>query len=465
VTFQKSYTKRYLLPGWFHRWSRRVALAAFITAISLQMLLGRTYAADEHVAIASIDGPIDPMSARYLANSIDRATKDGAQLLILELDTPGGLISSTRDMVESLLGAQIPTVVYVSPAGARAASAGTFIMAAANFAVMAPGTNVGAASPVAVGGADIPETLAKKINEDTAAFIRSVAETRNRNVQALEETVTFARSYSAIEAVDLDVADFIAGDINGLLQQLDGLTAETASGDVTIRPSELEIRNIKLTLTDDILNILANPNIAFLLLMIGGLGVLIEVITPGLIGPGVIGVIALILAFLGFGNLSVNWVGVALILLSMAFFYGETISPGVSVFGVGGIICVVVGALLLFGGFFSAPDIEEVRVTVNPVLLATVTGLAVVSLVFFVRMARSGGGSSSAYINASEGELEGEWGEVVSDLTPSGKVLVAGLEWAATADSNNVIKKGEEIIVVSVYGEVLKVARLIDKVE
>jgi len=192
---------------------------------------------------------------------------------------------------------------------------------------------------------------------------------------------------------------------------------------------------------------------------------LIEVITPGLIGPGVIGVIALILAFLGFGNLSVNWVGVALILLSMAFFYGETISPGVSVFGVGGIICVVVGALLLFGGFFSAPDIEEVRVTVNPVLLATVTGLAVVSLVFFVRMARSGGGSSSAYINASEGELEGEWGEVVSDLTPSGKVLVAGLEWAATADSNNVIKKGEEIIVVSVYGEVLKVARLIDEVE
>ncbi|HIN71196.1 MAG TPA: hypothetical protein EYM98_01290, partial [Dehalococcoidia bacterium] len=302
-------------------------------------------------------------------------------------------------------------------------------------------------------------------NEDTAAFIRSVAETRDRNVRALEETVTFARSYSAIEAVDLDIADFIAGDINGLLQQLDGLTAETASGDVTIRPSELEIRNIKLTLTDDILNILANPNIAFLLLMIGGLGVLIEVITPGLIGPGVIGVIALILAFLGFGNLSVNWVGVALILLSMAFFYGETISPGVSVFGVGGIICVVVGALLLFGGFFSAPDIEEVRVTVNPVLLATVTGLAVVSLVFFVRMARSGGGSSSAYINASEGELEGEWGEVVSDLTPSGKVLVAGLEWAATADSNNVIKKGEEIIVVSVYGEVLKVARLIDEVE
>lgn len=463
MRFQKSPSELYSPSRWLHKWSRRVALAAIISSITLQLLVVHTYAAGEHAAIASINGPIDPLSARHLARSIDRATKDGAELLLLELDTPGGLLSSTRDMVGALLGAQIPVAVYVSPAGAQAASAGTFIMAAANFAVMAPGTNVGAASPVGAGGADIPETLAKKINEDTAAFIRSVAETRNRNVQALEETVTFARSYSAIEAVDLDIADFIASDINDLLRQLDGRTVETAGGSVTLRTSELEIRKIKPTMADDILKFLANPNIAFLLLVIGGVGILIEVITPGLIGPGVIGIIALILAFLGFGNLSVNWVGVALILLSMAFFYGETISPGLGIFGLGGIICVVVGALLLFGGYFSTPDIEELRVTVSPYLIGTITGLAAVSLVFMVRMAKSGGGSSSAYINASEGELEGEWGEVISDLKPSGKVLVAGQEWTATADAAKVIKKGEEIIVISVYGEVLKVARLIEE--
>jgi membrane-bound serine protease (ClpP class) len=442
-------------------WSRRVTLAAVLASITLQLLLANANAEGEHIALTSIEGPIDPLSARHLQRSIDSAASDGAQLLIVELDTPGGLLSSTRDMVESLLGAQTPVAVYVSPGGSQAASAGTFIMAAANFAVMAPGTNVGAASPVDSGGKEIPETLAKKINQDTAAFIRSIAEARDRNIQALEETVTLARSYSAMEAVDLDVADFIASDITDLLQQVDGRSVETAAGSVTVQSTGLEIRKIKSTVLDDILNVLANPNIAFLLLVIGGLGVLVEVITPGMIGPGLIGIIALILAFLGLGNLSVNWVGVALILLSMVFFYVETIGPGTSIFGIGGIVCVVIGALLLFGGYFSAPDIEELRATVNPFVIATVAGLATVSLVLLVRMAKSDGGSSSAYISVEEGELEGEWGEVVSDLTPSGKVWVADHEWTATSDEIDVIRKGEEVVVIAVYGDVLKVARLV----
>ncbi|MDP6514323.1 MAG: ATP-dependent Clp protease proteolytic subunit, partial [SAR202 cluster bacterium] len=262
-------------------WSRRVTLAAVLASITLQLLLANANAEGEHIALTSIEGPIDPLSARHLQRSIDSAASDGAQLLIVELDTPGGLLSSTRDMVESLLGAQTPVAVYVSPGGSQAASAGTFIMAAANFAVMAPGTNVGAASPVDSGGKEIPETLAKKINQDTAAFIRSIAEARDRNIQALEETVTLARSYSAMEAVDLDVADFIASDITDLLQQVDGRSVETAAGSVTVQSTGLEIRKIKSTVLDDILNVLANPNIAFLLLVIGGLGVLVEVITPG----------------------------------------------------------------------------------------------------------------------------------------------------------------------------------------
>ena len=214
-------------------------LAYLLFAVGLGLLLAvgapfRALAVSDYVGVVDIDGSIDDLSARYLAQALDEATADGAQLAVIRLDTPGGLLSSTRDMVQAILGARIPVAVYVSPPGARAGSAGTFITAAANFAVMAPGTNIGAASPVAAGGQDIPITLAKKINEDTRAFIRSIAERRGRNTQALEETVTKARSYSASEAVGRNIVDFIATDLKDLLVQLDGRTAKTSAGPVVL---------------------------------------------------------------------------------------------------------------------------------------------------------------------------------------------------------------------------------------
>ena len=280
-----------------------------------------------YVGVINMDATIDPVSARHLARGIDKATADGAQLVVIRLDTPGGLLSSTRNMVEAILSAGIPVAVYVYPPGAQAASAGTFITAAANFAVMAPGTNIGAASPVASGGEDLPATLAKKINEDTQAFIRSIAQERNRNAQALEETVTKARSYSASEAVEINVVDFIASDLTDLLAKLNGRTATTAAGTVVLHTQDATVREIKRTLLESFLGVVSNPNLAFILLMIGGMALLVEFMTAGF-GPGVVGVICLGLAFVGMGHLPINWLGVGLLVFSMALFFLEMEEPG-----------------------------------------------------------------------------------------------------------------------------------------
>ena len=324
---------------------------------------------------------------------------------------------------------------------------------------MAPGTNIGAASPVGAGGEDIPDTLARKINEDTRAFIRSIADARGRNAQALEETVTRARSFAAREAVEVGIVDFIAGDLDDLLDQLDGRTAETAAGEVAITTKDIEVRELKPTLLENFLGVLADPSIAFALFAIGGVALLVEIVTPGSIGPGVVGVIALALAFLGFGNLPVNWIAVGLLVFSMVLFYLETVQPGVSVFGIGGAVCLVVGALLLFGGFFSTPDIPEPSIMVNPWVIGTLSGVIVAAWVAFMRLVRTEGGTSSGYLAEEKAALVGEWGVTVSDLAPSGKVWAANQEWTATTETTDVIKEGEEVRVTGVYGDVLKVTR------
>ena len=413
---------------------------------------------DPHVALVSIDGAIDRLSARFLSRGIRQASSSGAQLVVVTLDTPGGFLSSTRDMVVSMLSAEIPVAVYVSPPGARAASAGTFITAAANFAVMAPGTNIGAASPIAAGGADLPETLAKKINEDTRAFIRSIAVARGRNSQALEETVTIARSYSAAEAIELNVVDIIAADLADLLVQLDGRTAQTASGPVVLRTKNADVREIKRTLLEMFLGVLADPNLAFVLLTIGGLGILAEFLTPGFIGPGVVGAIALALAFLGMGQLSVNWIGAGLILFAMVLFFLEAQEAGIGIFGIGGVISFLLGAFLLFGGYFSTPDISEPGSGVSLWLIGGFGGGMGVVLVTFLYLLRPTGSSTGDYSRSGQGPAS-QVAVVVSDLDPMGKVRIGEEEWDATTDLQGAIPEGEEVRVLEAYGGVLKVAR------
>ena len=272
-------------------------------------------------------------------------------ILIIRLDTPGGLLTSTRDIVELLLDSPVPTAVYVSPSGAQAGSAGTFITAAANFAVMAPGSNIGAATPVSGTGRDLDETLASKVENDAAALIRSIAQERGRNAELLEATVREAASYSAREAVDGKVVDFLAEDIAGLLARIDGMTADTGEGQVILETVGIATRDLDKSFLENLLEFLSNPNVSFLLFTLGGLGIIIELFNPGLLVPVIVGVICLILAFVGVGNLPVNWAGVALILLAIVLGAAEVAVAGFGVLGVASVVSLIIGGLLLFAQF------------------------------------------------------------------------------------------------------------------
>jgi membrane-bound serine protease (ClpP class) len=446
----------------------RLRIAVFLVFVGLGLLAAGPIRAaaqddDPYVALVTIAGGIDRISAGYLSRGIREASEGGAELVVVNLDTPGGFLSSTRDMVESILSAEIPVAVYVSPPGARAASAGTFITAAANFAVMAPGTNIGAASPIAAGGADLPETLAKKINEDTRAFIRSIAVARGRNSEALEETVTVARSYSAAEAIDLNVVDIIAADMADLLVQLDGRTAQTAVGPVVLRTRNADVREIKKTLLEKFLGVVADPNLAFILLTIGGLGILAEFLTPGFIGPGVVGAIALALAFLGMGQLSVNWIGAGLILFAMVLFFLEAQEVGIGILGIGGVISFLLGAFLLFGGYFSSPDISEPGSGVSVWLIGGFGGGMGAVLATFLYLIRPTGSSSGDYSMPGRAPA-GQVAVVLTDLNPIGKVRIGDEEWDATTDLQGAIPEGEEVRVLEAFGAVLKVTRIEEEV-
>ena len=453
-------------------YDERASMRHIITALFVMIAVtvfawqsGDSVSADgSSVLVIEVDGNIEPLTADRIARGIDEARDKGASLLVIQLDTPGGLLESTREIVEEILGSDIPVAVFVGPAGARAASAGTFIAAAANFAVMAPGTTIGAASPVASDGGDIPPTLSRKISADTSAFIRSIAQARDRNAEALENTVLKSTAYSAEEALDLGVIDLIAPDMSSMLDQLDGRTTTTSTGQLTLSSEGASVRELDRTLLERALGILVSPNVVFALFLVGGIAILVEVLIPGLFGPGILGVIALALAFVGFFNLPGSWLGVSLIALSMGLFYGETTAPGFGPFGAGGIVSLVLGAVFLFGGFFSASDVPEPSFMVNPIMIAVMTALMTVTWVFFIRLAKSEGGTTSGFQTEEAMLLEGQWGVAVSDIRPSGKVWVANEEWSASTDPGVIIKEGDEIRVVGVYNEVLKVEKLYEDI-
>ena len=442
------------------------ALFVMIAVTVVAWQSGDSVSADgSSVLVIEIDGNIEPLTADRIARGIDEARGKGVSLVVIQLDTPGGLYDSTREIVEDILASDTPVAVFVGPAGSRAASAGTFITAAANFAVMAPGTTIGAASPIASDGGDIPSTLEKKISQDTTAFIRSIAQARDRNSEALQDTVIKSSAYSAEEALELGVIDLIAPDMNSMLDQLDGRTATTGTGQVvTLTAEGASLTQLDRTFMEHTLNILAGPNVVFALFIIAGVAILIEVIVPGLTGPGILGVIALGLAFVGFWNLPGSWLGVALIALAMGLFYGESLAPGFSVFGAGGLVSLIVGAVLLFGNFFSPSDLPEPSFMVSPIMIAATTALMTVFWYFFIRFARTEGGTSSGFQTEEAMLLEGQWGVAVSELSPAGKVWVANEEWSASTDPGILIKKGDEIRVVGVYNEVLKVEKLYEDI-
>ena len=415
--------------------------------------------------ILAIDGAITPLEAKHFSNAIDEAHETGAEILIVQLSTPGGLLESTREMVEDIFASPLPVVVYVSPPGARAASAGTFITAAAHVAAMAPATNIGAASPVGAGGDDLPDTLRAKATQDAAAFLRSIASQRNRNAEALQDTVLDAKSYTAEEALDLQVVDLKAENLADLLNQLHGRTIVLNGEQVQLDTEGLATTTIERTPVDIFIRFLADPNVAFLLLTIGGIGIIIELFSPGLIGPGVVGVIALILAFLAFGNLPVNWVGVGLILIAMALFYLEAQAPGIGIFGITGAIGFLIGAFLLFGNLTFSPEVPDLpnapSFTVSLWIIGAMSALLFGSMVFTIRAVRQARRIPSYYDHAysNTDNLIGSIGTATTDLNPMGSVRVAGEQWSAISDSGVQLPSGERVMIVEVNGLTLRVVR------
>ena len=408
-----------------------------------------------HALVMTVDGIINSVRESFISRAIDQAEEDGAELLIIQLDTPGGLLSSTREIVELLLESPVPVAVYVSPKGARAGSAGTFITAAGNFAVMSPGTNIGAATPISATGEDLDDTLASKVENDAAAFIRSIAQTRGRNEDKLEETVRSAASYSAQEALADNVVDLIAEDLGDLLEQLDGLTADTALGLVVVETERLEIRTLEKNILEHFLEFISDPNVSFILLTVGGLGIVVEMFNPGLIAPGVVGVICLLLAFLALGNLPVNWAGVVFIVLASVLIVLEVVVAGFGILGVGAIVSLMVGGLILFTQFGdSSPTMPSIGV--SRWLLSGTGGVVALTLVYVVGL---------AYQSRKQGPpekasaLTGMRGRVTGELTPRGIVLVGNETWTAISEDDSLIQIGEPVEVRSVDGLILTVFR------
>ena len=442
-------------PGTF-----RILLVLFFAMLLAGGLAGQSLARAQasHVLVIKVTGTIDPVKERFISRAIRKAEEDRAVLLVIELDTPGGLFSSTREIVEELLEAPVPVAVYVSPRGARAGSAGTFIAAAGHFAVMAPGSNIGAAAPISGSGKDLDKTLASKVENDAAALIRSIAQVRGRNQDKLEETVRLASSFSAREAVELNVVNFIASDLDDLLLQLDGKVVETTAGPWTLDTRDLDRRRINKNLLENFLDFISDPNISFILLTIGGLGLVIELFNPGLIAPGVVGVIALILAFLALGNLPVNWAGVAFILAAIVLGILEFQVAGFGVLGIGAIVSFIVGGLVLFGG--ASPTMPSV--SVNLWLVGSIAGALSLALLYVVRsiyQSRREGGA------ATVPALVGATGTVISGLAPRGVVRVGSETWTAVSEDGTVIPVGETVRIVGVDGLILTVGRKVDAIQ
>ncbi len=420
-----------------------------ITLFLAAVCLINTTAADApFLNIIRIQDSINPGVEDFIDYAIEQSEEEGAECLIILLDTPGGLMTSMRGIAQAILNANIPVVVYVSPSGAQAASAGVFVTAAADIAVMAPGTNIGAAHPVTAGGGDVPSTMNEKVLNDMVAFGRSIASQRGRNAEWLEDAVRKSVSVTAEEAFEKNVIDLVADDLSSLLHKLDGWEIEKKGARKTLRTNGVEQRTLEAGWRHKVLRAVSNPNIAYILLMIGIAGLYFELSQPGAILPGVIGGIALILALYALQALPVNFAGVLLILLSIILFILEITVASYGMLSIAGVLCLVLGSVMLF----RVPG-ETGRLALS-VLIPTVLGISA----FFVTVSGLAVRAQMSQPQTGTEALIGMVAEVKKELNPEGKVFVYGELWNAEADE--FIAAGEKVRVVSVDNLKLKVAKI-----
>ncbi|MER3460638.1 MAG: serine protease [candidate division GAL15 bacterium] len=398
-----------------------------------------------------VEGVISPASAMYIGRGIREAHAAGAAALVVELDTPGGLLKSTDDITKAILSSPVPVIVYVAPPGARAASAGVFVVYAAHVAAMAPTTNLGAATPVSVGGAEqeteSQRTMLRKATEDAVAKIRTLAKRRGRNAEWGERAVRQAAALPSEEAVRMDVVDLLAGDVHELLARVDGRTVEVLGSSRILRTRGARVVDLGMDVREQFLDLLAEPNVGLILMTVAIYGILFELNNPGLVVPGVVGAIALILALTSFAILQVNYAGLALIALGVALLMAELFVPGFGVLGVGGIVAFILGGILLTSN-------QE------PYLRASVPLVVALGLLtggFFLFALGAGVRAQRKRPVSGWESLVGRVGVAKTDVDGQGLVLVGGEDWSAESDEP--VRAGERVRVVGVEGLRLRVRK------
>ncbi len=415
-------------------------------------------------------GAIGPASSDYFTRALKGAQARGAAAVVLRMDTPGGLDSAMREIVQAIIASPVPVITYVSPGGARAASAGAYILLASHVAAMAPGTNVGAATPVQLGGSGgTPErepgkddepaandekpakapgnAMERKLVNDATAYIRSLADLRGRNADWAERAVREAASLSAGEALEQKVIDLVAEDLDRLLAALDGREVKLESGPVTLRLADAEVQRLQPDWRTKLLAVLTDPNVAYILMLVGIYGLIFELANPGSLVPGVLGGICLLLALFAFQALPINYAGLALMLLGMAFMVGEVFVPSFGILGIGGVVAFVIGSVILFdsdSSFFS-------------ISMGLIAGFALVSLVLLFGIAAMAVRAHRRPVVSGD-QLIGAEGEVLSDFTGHGRIRLQGEIWNAIADEQ--LRRGDRVRVVAREGLRLRVVRL-----
>ncbi len=392
-------------------------------------------------------GSVNPGLAEFIVEGIKEAEKRNAEALVIELDTPGGLDSSMRQIVQAISNARLPVVVYISPSGARAASAGVFITQAAQVAAMAPGTNIGAAHPVSIGMGKMDPTMEKKVLNDFVAYGRALAEERGRNPDWMEKAIRQSVSISASEALKLKVVDVLADNLNDLLTKINGRRVVVKGQPWVLKTAGAPVQNIAEGLRYRILKYVADPNIAFILLMIGLAGIYFELAHPGVVLPGVIGALCLLLAFFAFQTLPINFIGILLILLAFVFFILEFKITSYGLLSLAGVVSLFLGAVMLFRGEGPGMSISW-GVLIPTVLIISLFFIAVAGIVFRSHLRRTPTGAEG---------MVGEKGVAITDLSPEGQVYIHGEYWHAV--SVEPVAAHEPIEVLEVVGLKLKVRR------
>jgi membrane-bound serine protease (ClpP class) len=404
---------------------------------------------ENKVVVLDLNGTINPASADYINNNIKFAENINASCLLIELNTPGGLLSSTREIVSNILESKVPVVVYVYPKGSRAASAGVFITLSSNIAAMAPGTNIGAAHPVNSGG-QMDSTMSEKVTNDAAAFIRTISQNRKRNMKWAEEAVRKSISITETEAVQQKVVNLVANNLNDLLKKIDSTKVETADGPKIIYTDNALIIKRDMSFTTNILNLLSDPNISYILLMIGFYGLLFELFSPGAIFPGVFGGICLIIGLYALSTLPINYAGLALIIFGIVLFVLEIKIASHGILTIGGIISLVLGSMMLinidtyFGSFSISWQIIVTVVVLTVLFFLTAIGLGVKA-------------QRRKPTTGWEG-LINEEGETTTELNPEGFIRIHGELWDAES-IDGIIEKATKVIVKEVHGLQLKVTK------